>query len=174
MPYYVRRRCPTGTFLYTVQRGDTLNKLAEQYNTTVLALVSVNPMIDPDYLLIGQNICIPQRPAYPTCPQGNYYRIKSGDTLYKIAKYYNISLDDLVEANPSIDPDKLAVGQTICIPLATPPVTCQGQATHTIEEGDTLYQIAQMHNVTVGQLLNANPGINPRALLVGQVICIPD
>jgi len=44
---------------------------------------------------------------------------------------------------------------------------------YVIQKGDTLSAIAKIFNVTVQQLINANPGINPNALYVGQVICIP-
>jgi len=44
---------------------------------------------------------------------------------------------------------------------------------YVIQKGDTLPAIAKIFNVTVQQLINANPGINPNALYVGQVICIP-
>jgi LysM repeat protein len=51
-------RCPNGTFPYSIQPGDTLWKLAKSYNTTVEALVSTNPGIDPMRLPVGHVICI--------------------------------------------------------------------------------------------------------------------
>lgn len=50
------------------------------------------------------------------CPPGTTtHTIKTGDTLYRIACRYKISLDDLFEANPGISPYMLKVGQVICI-----------------------------------------------------------
>ena len=55
------------------------------------------------------------------CPMGtNPYIIKQGDTFYSIAKRENISLDALLKANPGIDPNRLFIGQVICIPNGTP------------------------------------------------------
>ena len=175
MTYPQFRRCPPNTVPYLIRTGDTLYRLAQQFNTTVPALISANPFVDPDNLRIGQQICIPRQPIYPACPERNYYTIKPGDTLYRIARFFRVSLDDLIEANPGIDPNRIFVGQVICVPLATPPVTCpEGQGDYIVKPGDTFYRISQRYNVPLQSLLNANPGINPQALLVGQIICIPD
>lgn len=52
--------CPAGTFAYTIRSGDTLYNLAIRYNTTVEAIMRVNPGINPNNLQIGQIICIPR------------------------------------------------------------------------------------------------------------------
>jgi len=52
--------CPVGTFTYTIQPGDTLFALARRFNTTVVSIMDLNPGIDPEALLIGQQICIPR------------------------------------------------------------------------------------------------------------------
>ena len=136
------KQCPPNTMLYIIKAGDTFYNLAIQYNTTIPALISANPMVNPNNLMIGQPICIPMQPIFPSCPEGNFYTIKAGDTLYSLAKFYNVSLDDSLEANPGIDPDRLFVGQVICIPLAVPPVTCpQGQMQYVIKPGDTFFGI---------------------------------
>ena len=169
------RQCPPGTVLYIIQAGDTFYGLAQRYSTTVSAIISANPNVDPSRLQIGQNICLPVRqPEFPPCPEGNYYTIRSGDTLYAIAQRYNVSLDDLREANPYVDPNRLRVGQVICIPVAVPPVTCPPNAmSYTIRPGDTFYRLAQSFRVSLDELLRLNPGVNPDALLVGQTICLP-
>ncbi len=172
--YYFYRQCPPGTRPYTIRAGDNFYRLAQQFNTTVAAIISANPLVNPNSLQIGQQICIPRQPIFPACPEGNYYTIKAGDTLYSIARSYNISLDDLIEANPQIDPRRLFVGQVICIPLAVPPVTCpEGTTPYTVVAGDTLYAIARRFNVPYDALVEANPGIDPERLLIGQQICIP-
>lgn len=57
--------CPTGMLTYQLKRGDTLYELALAHNTTVKALLHVNPNIDPQYLRIGQTLCIPCTPSAP-------------------------------------------------------------------------------------------------------------
>lgn len=54
------------------------------------------------------------------CPNGTMpYTIRAGDTFYLIARRYGISLDELLRANPGVDPDRLYVGQIICVPQGT-------------------------------------------------------
>jgi len=174
MYYFYRQQCPPGTFPYVIRRGDTFFSLARRFNTTVAAVISANPNVNPNFLRIGQVICIPRRQVFPPCPEGNYYAIQPGDTLFSLARFFNVSLDDLLEANPGIDPNRLFVGQVICIPLAVPPVTCpSGTTPYIIRAGDTFFNIARRFNTTVEALIAANPGVDPGALLIGQTICVP-
>ncbi|MFZ5824789.1 MAG: LysM peptidoglycan-binding domain-containing protein [Bacillota bacterium] len=170
-----RGHCPPNTFPHVVSPGDTMYGLATRFNTTVAAIMSANPMVRPEFLQVGQVLCIPRQPVYPACPEGNYYALRPGDTLWAIARFYNISLDDLLEANPGINPYGLQVGQVICIPVATPPVRAcpEGADRYVIKPGDTFFTIARRRNISVDALLRANPNVNPDALLVGQTICVP-
>lgn len=53
------------------------------------------------------------------CPNGTFpYTIRAGDTFYQIARRYGIALDELLKANPNVDPDRLYVGQIVCVPKA--------------------------------------------------------
>ena len=167
------RQCPFGAKPYIIKPGDTFYRLALQFNTTIPAIRAVNPGVNPLFLNIGQQICIPA--LVPTsCPEGNPYTIKPGDTLYAIARFFNISLDDLIEANRNVDPNRLFIGQVICIPLATPPVTCPlGIFPYIVQRGDTFYSIANKFGVFISILQLANKFINPNALLIGQKLCIP-
>ena len=168
------RQCPPRTRPYRIKPGDTLYRLARRFGTTVPAIISANPFVDPMFLRIGQVICIPMQRIYPPCPEGNYYRVRPGDTLNEIANFFNVSLDDLIEANPGIDPDEIMVDQIICIPLAVPSVTCpKGTRRYIVKRGDTFYSIARRFNLTVEELIESNPNVNPRSLLIGEVICIP-
>lgn len=61
-----------------------------------------------------------------TCPRGSMpYIVKSGDTPYNIARTFGISVDDLLAANPGINPNNLQIGQIICVPTteAQPPMS---------------------------------------------------
>lgn len=53
--------CPTGSYLYTVQSGDSLWLIARRFHTTVQEIASANPGLDINNLYIGQTICVPNR-----------------------------------------------------------------------------------------------------------------
>jgi|GEM_PF-186087 len=175
------RQCPAGTAPYIVKSGDTLRKIAENQKTTIASIISANPDIDPDNLAIGQSICIPQPapPQTPTCPAGTSpYIIKAGDTLAKIAQQSNTTVAAILAANPGIVPERLSIGQSVCVPQPgqpSPPQapTCPiGSSPYEIKRGDTLAGIAIRFNTTVEAILSTNPGIVPERLYVGQVICV--
>ena len=91
-----------------------------------------------------------------SCPQGsNPYVIRSGDTFYHIAISYNISLDALMRANPGVDPNRLFIGQIICVPSSTQPPT---SSCPTLRMGSSGASVVELQHL----LLNA--GFNPGAI----------
>ncbi|SNS40535.1 LysM domain-containing protein [Anaerovirgula multivorans] len=256
--YYHQMPCPHGTIPYIIQAGDTYYRLAVRFNVTVQAIMAANPTVNPNMLMIGQQICIPVVVPPTTCPRGTMpHVIRAGDTFYALARAHNISLDALIAANPGVNPDRLFIGQIICIPTHTPPpppppppvcptlrrtsrgesvrrlqgllrdagfdpgpidgifgarteaavrafqtsrgltvdgivgvrtwtalgVDCgvtpppppcpTGTTPYTIRSGDTFFNLAARYNTTVEAIRRANPTVNPDALQIGQLICIP-
>ncbi|HBG23091.1 MAG: LysM domain-containing protein [Syntrophaceticus sp.] len=168
---------PTGVpvcpgFFYVIQAGDTFFLLSQRFNVPVAAIQAANPGVDPNNLQIGQRICIPA--GGPECP-GFFYVIQAGDTLFQLSQRFNVPLDDILAANPGIDPQRLQIGQVICIPteeLESEP-ECPGFI-YTVQAGDTLFNLAQQFGVTVAAIEEVNPDIDPRNLAIGQKICIPE
>ena len=111
--------CPQGK-VYRVVKGDTMFEIARRFGVTLEALILANPQIkDPNRIYPGEEICIPTGVAPMPCPNGVLYTVKSGDTMYEIARRNNISLASLIAANPQIvDPNKIYPGQVICVPKA--------------------------------------------------------
>ena len=112
--------CPPGSQQYTIAAGDTLFGLAQRFGTTVAAITSANPGINPNDLRVGQLICIPRGGGAPgpgpgPCP-GTFYTIRSGDTLFRIATERGTTVDAIIRLNPSLNPNNLQVGQIICLP----------------------------------------------------------
>lgn len=105
--------------VYTINEGDTLYSIAEKYDMPVSLLMKVNGIDNPYNLQIGTRLCIPgtedQLPAHPESIKKTH-TVKAGDTLYLIAKKHNIKLDNLMRANPEIDPYNLLVGTKLRIP----------------------------------------------------------
>jgi len=96
---------------YTVQKGDTLAKIASKYGLTVNELMSANPSIkNASLIYVGQKITIPATKMVT-------YTVQKGDTMYAIAKRFEISYTELLKANPNItNPAMIYVGQKITIP----------------------------------------------------------
>lgn len=178
---------PPGTRLYTIMARDTLYRLAQRFGTTVSAIIEANPGIDPDRLRVGQVIYIPTRPEarFPTRPRcpGTFerYSVQPGDTLWRIARNRGISIREILRYNPNVDPDRLRVGQILCLPpprvpgapAPMPPICPPGFVRYTIQPGDTLWSIARRRGTTFDIILRYNPGILPNSLRVGQIICVP-
>jgi peptidoglycan endopeptidase LytF len=159
--------CPG--FFYVIQAGDTFFQLSQRFNVPVAAIEAANPGVDPNNLQIGQRICIPA--GGPECP-GFFYVIQAGDTLFQLSQLFNVPLDEILAANPGIDPQSLQIGQVICIPTEEIESECPGFI-YTVQAGDTLFSLAQQFGVTVAAIEEVNPGIDPRNLAIGQKICIP-
>lgn len=101
---------------HVVKAGDTHYKLSQIYNISIESIIKANPNINPNFLMVGQIICIPISPK-EKCPENaSKYTIKEGDTLYSIAKMKNIPLNILIKTNPNIEPNNLILGETLCIP----------------------------------------------------------
>lgn len=103
----------------------------------------------------------------------NYHVVKPGDTIYKLAQMYNVSVEAIIEANPGINPNMLTIGQIICIPLGPKEECPPGTSSYTIRKGDTLYLIAKKYDIPLNLLIKSNPNVNPNNLIVGEVLCIP-
>ncbi|MDD3839486.1 MAG: M14 family metallopeptidase [Clostridia bacterium] len=98
---------------YTVKPGDTLYSIAQRFNTTISAILNINPQItNPALIMPGQKILIPDGASMK-------YTIQPNDTLYTIAQRFNITLNQLLAANPQItNPALIYPGQVINIPSA--------------------------------------------------------
>lgn len=95
---------------YTVKKGDSLYKIAKQYNTTVSNLMTINNLKSSN-LSIGQKLKVP---VSSTTTSQNIYTVKSGDTLYSIARANNTTVSDLIAKN-NLSTSTLSVGQKLLI-----------------------------------------------------------
>ena len=94
------------------------------------------------------------------------YVVEKGDTLYNIAKAFNVSIDDITKLNAINKDDYLVVGQSLVIP--------SDSVTYKVSSGDTLYKIAKMYGIPLSNLIAYNPQItNPNSIVVGQIVNIP-
>ena len=195
---------------YVVKKGETLMKIAKAEHIKVSELASANKLTKTAALKVGQKLTIPAKAEAPvtavasatpaigsaTAPvtsaiSGNSYTVKSGDSLWKIAKANNVSVASLKQAN-SLTSDSLKVNQKLVIPAAaaTTPVTApvttanvgawqpgmqvdNGQTTHIVDIGETVGSIAKKYNVSVAELMKANNVSDVKRVTVSQKLVIP-
>jgi LysM repeat protein len=114
------------TSLYIVQAGDTLNRIAARFNTTVAAIAQLNGIANVNVIRVGQQLVIPTgggvilppapNPPSPPPIQQTTYVVQSGDTLFRIALRFGVPLSQLAQANGIIDTNRVYVGQVLVIP----------------------------------------------------------
>jgi peptidoglycan/xylan/chitin deacetylase (PgdA/CDA1 family) len=98
------------------------------------------------------------------------YVVKPGDTLYRIANLYGVTVSAIVEANNIVNPNLIYPNQVLIIPTTTPSTST---VTYTVQPGDTLYRIAGTYGTTVSAIVAANNIANPDLIYPGQVLVIP-
>lgn len=106
--------------------------------------------------------------------QSGYFlhTVTKGQSLYSISTMYNVTMEDLIRLNPGCE-KQIRAGESLKIPQADSGSN-QGKPTfHTIQAGETLYQLTLKYNVTVQAICTANPGLSASNFRIGQVISIP-
>ncbi|MBQ8438543.1 MAG: LysM peptidoglycan-binding domain-containing protein [Alistipes sp.] len=107
------------------------------------------------------------------------HTVKTGDTLYSLAKTYEVS-EELIRQHNANMGSELKIDQTVKIPV---PESAQKSAkaekrrkrdflTHKVQAGQTLYAIARDYNISVATLREDNPSLNPQSLPVGETLWI--
>jgi len=157
---------PQNEFIYKVQKGDTLYKIANDFGTSVDELKNINNLTS-NTLMIGQELLIPGISA-PEEEMDEYsiYTVKKGDSLWAIAKNYNISVDDLINLNNLTDLT-LQIGDQLKVPQKD-----ISENIYTVKSGDTLWSIARENNVSVSELKEAN-NLSSNLLSIGQQLILP-
>jgi LysM repeat protein len=174
--------------IYTVQSGDSLYSIARKYGVTVDEIKSANNLTT-NLLSIGQTLVIPltreerqntsgtsagvepiQVPA--TQPLVTYV-VRKGDTVWSIARAYNISPEILMNAN-NLTPNQIIIpGQQLVIPVLPPKDIKVGEPViYTVQVGDTVWSIARAFDVPIESLKEIN-NIKNDLVIVGQQLIIP-
>lgn len=150
---------------YIVKKGDSLYSIARSINMTVDKLKSLNNLTS-NILSIGQRLIISSGSNVPN----NVYVVKKGDTLWSIANNFNVSVNDLKNANNKSN-NSLSIGEQLIIPGKS---TGENVSTiiYTVKSGDNLYSIARRYNVTVNEIKSLN-NLSSNLLSIGQKLSIP-
>nr|WP_315220764.1 LysM peptidoglycan-binding domain-containing protein [uncultured Flavobacterium sp.] len=155
---------------HVVAAKETLFGISKQYHVTVEALQNANLEILSDGLQIGQELSIPQkilnvpRTEVAISSKG-IHQVLPKESLFSIAREYNVSVQDLENLNKEILQNGLQIGQAIVIPNKRKTidgrvrVINQETIFHVVEPKETKYSIAKKYGISIEKLENQNPEI---------------
>ena len=152
---------------YTVKSGDSLWKIANEYGLTVAELKSLNGLTS-DNLSVGQVLKV-SNSSGSSNSSSNTYTVKSGDSLWKIANQYGVTVNELKSLN-DLTSDILSIGQVLKIPSSSS--SNSSGSTYTVKAGDSLWNIANQYGITVDELKNLN-NLTSNTLSIGQILKVP-
>lgn len=115
--------------------------------------------------------CLAGSPVSAQAPEGPIYIVQPGDSLFSIATRFNITIEDLMNANNITDPDLLAAGQQLIIP------GLEGVTgildTEVINFGDSYRSLIRRTQVPVDVFGKLNRLVSPTEFYVGASMIVP-
>ncbi len=141
---------------YLIKEGETLEDIASKFNTSVDMILNINDIYSREYLRAGEEIIVPKnQESYFT-----YYTVNQGDTLYQIARKYNINPSLLALLNGLNMEDYIYPNQRLIIPKS-------GYSFYITKDEDTLEIVRDKFNKNWEDILKYNETIY---LLPGQLM----
>lgn len=101
--------------------------------------------------------------------RGYVHVVEAGDTLYKLAKKYDVKLFDIMRLNPYVNVYNLQIGDEICIPT----MAARPEKTYVVNEGDTIEKILKVFDVDFETLARWNPTLMEVELPEGLILKLP-
>ncbi|HET8866184.1 MAG TPA: LysM peptidoglycan-binding domain-containing protein, partial [Gracilimonas sp.] len=183
---------------YEVKQGDTLYGISKKLNVTIPELQEWNNLTGSE-IELGQQLVyyitqkdsasenIPDEPSDPLInsssnTQNVFYTVKSGDTLYRIARDHNMTLDQLKSLN-NLTSDNISVGQRLSVrksaeapPSVTPfseESSPQGMfSVYEVKRGESVTAIITRFKMTEEEFKKLNPELNTNRLTAGQEVTV--
>jgi murein DD-endopeptidase MepM/ murein hydrolase activator NlpD len=162
---------------HVVRAGETLFAIAQQYNTTVEAMVEANGIADPSMIAVGQTLIIPTGAGEGSPQEGsqggeqhsplNTYVIVPGDTLEAVARRFDTTAATLAELNGVLSPTGLPAGGRLRVPGEN-----VGRL-HRVAQDETALGLALRYDLPLWEFLAINDLGSSGALLPGQRVWVP-
>ena len=135
--------------IYTIKFGDNINSILDKYGITMDELVKLNGIIDLNNLKEGMQIIVP---SMENDNIYKYYTVEKGDTLYSIAKKFDIDSNLLTKINGLDDNDYIYPNQTLIVPK-------DGVDIYLTSNNDTIKTVMDKLNITIDELVKKNKEI---------------
>jgi len=175
---------PQPAYVYhRVRPGESLSVIARRYRTSVSKIMRANNIRRSHFIRAGKKLKIPTRgvvvtrtparsPAKATGPVPSRHVVKSGDSLWIIAKRYGTTTREIQQLN-SLNGPNLSIGQVLKIPgKSSQPASKAGLKTYKVKSGDSPFKIAQLHNMDLKHFLKINQ-LTPRTMIYpGQTLYV--
>ena len=171
---------------YTVKKGESIRKIAKRYDVKSKDISRLNPGVKRrpkiNTVILIPNVNYKEDKVFITPSQ--IHVVQPKETLFGIAKKYNVSIDALKGANPTLRIDGLKIGMFLEIPnnkLVTKEELLENQIKkwaeiyelHTVVKDDTFYNLTRNYKVTKAQLKDLNPPLID-GLKLGMVLKIKE
>lgn len=171
-------------YVYETAKDDTLFGIARKYGWDDTELKRLNPKaVSP--IKKGMKVYYPVKEAAQSTGQLEVedltayearpvmHLIKRGETVYSIARMYDMPVDAIYKLNPQ-SKTGIREGELLKIQDTYASATGKNPEFYTIQNGDTLYRLAKQFGTTVAALMKLNPGISERNFKAGGIIRIPE
>lgn len=172
---------------HTVRRGETLSGIAQKYNVQVGELAKANRMRNSSHLPVGKRLVIPggadadpvvgavqeiEKPR-STAEGDGTHTVKSGDTLFDIARNYNVSLEQLRAWNDLSERSRISVNQKLRVRAPeTGSGSRQTKVVHKVARGEFPASIAQKYGVSVSDIQKWNKLTSRSVLRIGDELVV--
>ena len=145
--------------IHQIESKETLYSISRRYGVQVTIILENNPTSEGG-ISVGKILKVPYLPKQKG--NGSKHVVAAKETLFSIARQYDVSVDDIKKLN-SLTDNSLSLGQELLIPKKAPPSLASLpmdmksiSSTHTVVAKETMYSIARQYGITVQQLKEWN------------------
>jgi LysM repeat protein len=178
--------------LHTVEKGQTAWFISRKYGVDVHDIYEHNAGSEKQ-LIVGSIIRVPVKKEEPRQEQQKdedqfiYHEVQPGNTLYSLARRYNVTVEGILQNNPGLRSGSLLPGSLVRIPRVAEfaetaasstkedagVIQGEGYIYHEIRPGQTLYSISKRYQVDLNTIRDANPDVDTNDLKPGYMLRIP-
>lgn len=164
--------------LHQVEEGESVYSISSKYGSGMRDIVAVSPEVKKG-LKVGMIIKVPytgKKKITSVVTNSEYHIVKAGETLYGIGRMYKVSVDQIMKWN-NLTSSALNVGQKLLVQgsvsLTQPAkvISEKGNLIHVVTQGEGLYGIARIYNISVDDILKWNQ-LQSTSLQVGQRLIV--